>query len=85
MEFPSLNLLAYPTALIFPSLRVCTRYARIASKVPMQFEVVLSSRRGGCEGRRMWKIGGEGAARYPEIGMSSLARNFAPIVSYLFA
>lgn len=34
----------------------------------------------------MWKIGGEGAARYPGIGMSFLARNFAPIeVSYLFA
>lgn len=34
----------------------------------------------------MWKIGGEGAARYPGIGMSSLARNFALIVvSYLFA
>lgn len=34
----------------------------------------------------MWKIGGEGAraARYPEIGMSSLARNFLPIgASYL--
>jgi len=34
----------------------------------------------------MWKIGGEGAVQYPGIGMSSLARNFAPIVvSYLFA
>jgi len=37
--------------------------------------------------RRMWKIGGEESVlRYPGIGMSSLARNFAPIeVSYLFA
>lgn len=34
----------------------------------------------------MWKIGGEGAARYTGIGMSFLARNFVPIeVSYLFA
>lgn len=83
MEFPSLNSLTYPAALIFV---VGVHTLRTSSKLPMQFEVVLSSRGGGREGRRMWKIGGEGAARYPGIGMSSLARNFAPIVvSYLFA
>jgi len=66
------------------------------SKLPMQSEVACQVQgeedKGGRreereKERRMWKIGGEDSVlRYPGIGMSSLARNFAPIeVSYLFA
>jgi len=79
MEFPSLNALIL---VLCVHIRCCAR--RLNDR--LQFDVVLSSRRGGRGKERMWKIRGEGAARYPEIGMSFLARNFAPIeVSYLFA
>lgn len=82
MELPFLNFLAYHAN--FRNSR--THAADVVETADVVWgSAKFKERRTRGQGN-VWKIGGEGAARYPGIGMSSLARNFALIiVSYLFA